>query len=367
MALTKYKIGQLIEIVDERNSYGLKNFYGINIKKEFMPTVADTEGLDERKYKVVRKNRFVFSGMQTGRDKCIRISMYMKDEPMIVSPAYTTFEVVAKEIINPTYFFMLFLSTEMDRLGWFYSDGSIRANLDWDRFCDIELELPDLATQQKYVDIYKGMVANQAAYERGLDDLKLVCDGYIEELRRNIPIQEIGPFIKRESKNSDESISRVLGIGKSGFIKPQKDPNESLKNYKILRNGDICYAPPLYNVLTGALHCYRENEMAVCSPIYEVFKCDKNVLLPEYLTMWLKRDEFIRYAAFYALGVRQTFDYQLMEEVRIPIPSISVQQSIVDIYDCYLMRKQINEQLKQQIKNLCPILIRGAVEEATRN
>lgn len=51
MELTKYKIGELIEIVDERNNLGIRDFYGINIKKEFMPTVANTEGLDETKYK----------------------------------------------------------------------------------------------------------------------------------------------------------------------------------------------------------------------------------------------------------------------------------------------------------------------------
>lgn len=77
MALNKYKLGELIRVVDERNTYGIKDFYGINIDKEFMPTVANTEGLDESNYKVVRENRFVFSGMQTGRDECIRISMYL--------------------------------------------------------------------------------------------------------------------------------------------------------------------------------------------------------------------------------------------------------------------------------------------------
>ena len=91
MELTKYKIGELIEIVDERNNLGIRDFYGINIKKEFMPTVANTEGLDETKYKVVRKNRFVYSGMQTGRDECIRVSMYNGDVPILVSPAYTMF------------------------------------------------------------------------------------------------------------------------------------------------------------------------------------------------------------------------------------------------------------------------------------
>ena len=109
MGFNKCRIGQLIKVIDERNSYGIKTFYGININKEFMPTVANTEGLDERNYKVVRKNRFVFSGMQTGRDECIRLSMYLNDKPIIVSPAYTTFEVIKTDIVLPTYFLCVFV------------------------------------------------------------------------------------------------------------------------------------------------------------------------------------------------------------------------------------------------------------------
>ena len=84
---------------------------------------------------------------------------------------------------------MLFLSHEKDRLGWFYSDGSIRSNLDWDRFCDIELELPDLSIQQKYVDIYKAAVANQQSYERGLEDLKLTIDAQLDKIKHSFPVK----------------------------------------------------------------------------------------------------------------------------------------------------------------------------------
>lgn len=184
MALTKYRIGDLISVVDERNNLGLRNFSGININKEFMPTVADTEGLDESKYKLVRRNRFVYSGMQTGRDMCIRISMYSGDEPIIVSPAYTTFEVTRTDIVLPTYFFMRFLSKEKDRYGAFCSDGSIRSNLDWDVFCDITLDLPSIEIQRKYVAICNALLANHKS-----SHLKDICPilikGSIEEGRKN--------------------------------------------------------------------------------------------------------------------------------------------------------------------------------------
>lgn len=366
MALSKYKLGELIELRDERNSYGIKQFYGININKDFMPTAADTNGLDESNYKVVRKNRFVFSGMQTGRDKCIRISMYQKDFPIIVSPAYTTFEVTKTDIVLPIYFFLIFLSREKDRLGWFYSDGSIRSNLDWDRFCDIDIELPDLATQQKYVDIYKAMVANQQSYERGLEDLKLVCDAYIEDLRRKMPCEKIGKYIYQQNeRNSDKVIEFVMGLStKKEFREAQSRVNrDELGKYKIVKPDDIAFVPTTdtWKVLAFAVN--RFDKALVVSPIYEVFSVKQTKLLSQYLAIWLSRHEFDRYARFNSWGsARENFSFSDMQEVAIPIPEISIQKSIVDIYNVYIKRKQINEQLKTQIKDICPILIRGSLK-----
>ena len=366
MALNKYRIGQLIKIVDERNSFGIKAFYGININKEFMPTVANTEGLDESNYKVVRENRFVFSGMQTGRDECIRISMYLEKEPIIVSPAYTTFEIEATDIVIPTYFFMIFLSKERDRLGWFYSDGSVRSNLDWDRFCDMELNLPDIPTQQKYVDIYKAMVANQQSYERGLEDLKLVCDGYIEDLRRKIGTEPIGPYIvPADERNSDLSVTLAQGITNEKIFATPKQVAESERSAKIVRKGQFAYNRATTRNGEKISIAYREGEDCVVSSAYQVFEIEKkDKLIPEYLMMWFKRSEFDRYARYMSKGsAHEFFEYGDMEEVKIPIPDIKIQEAIANIYSVYMTRKRLNEQLKAQIKDICPILIRGSLEE----
>ena len=157
MTLNKVNVGQVVKIVDERNSDGFDYpFFGININKEFMPSVANTNGLDKTKYKIVRKNRFVFSGMQTGRDNCIRIGLYSNNDCVLVSPAYITFEIVSPLVI-PEYFFMVFNSKEKDRYGAFLSDSSVRANLDWNRFCEIEISLPPLEVQKKFCAIYCSM------------------------------------------------------------------------------------------------------------------------------------------------------------------------------------------------------------------
>ncbi len=366
MALSKHFIGDLIKVIDERNSEGIVDFYGININKEFMPTAANTEGLDETNYKVVRKNRFVFSGMQTGRDNCIRISMYMDDKPIIVSPAYTTFEISAPEIVYPMYFFLLFLSKEKDRLGAFYSDGSIRSNLDWDRFCDIELDLPPLSIQQKYVDIYKAMVANQKCYEHGLEDLKLVCDGYIEELRRQMPSQKISSFIQVcNEKNENNQIDLFQGVNVDHVFTDPKRVAEDSENGSIVRTGQFAFNKVMKAHNTKLPIALREGPDCVVSNSYQVFEIkDESRLLPKYLLLWMNRAETQRYAGFISFGTtRDIFSFEDMGEISIPIPNIEKQQSIVDIFSTYQMRQKISNTLKEQIKSICPILIKGSIEE----
>ena len=48
---------------------------------------------------------------------------------------------------------MYFRRSEFDRLGWFYTDSSIRGSLDWAKFCDIEIPIPKLEIQEKIVKI----------------------------------------------------------------------------------------------------------------------------------------------------------------------------------------------------------------------
>lgn len=156
-----YRIGNAIEVIDKTNKDGSPyEVLGLNNNKMFMPTVASMDTINTSKYKIIRKGEFAFSGMQTGRDKCIRIALYDKDIPALISPAYTTFILDKEEPILPEYFMMIFKNPEMDRLGWFYSDSSVRANLDWNRFIDIEIPLPPIEVQQAIVNIYK--CANKA-------------------------------------------------------------------------------------------------------------------------------------------------------------------------------------------------------------
>ena len=371
MQLTKYRVGDLISLVDERNSDGsITAFYGININKDFIPTIANTDNIDPRKYKVVRNHRFVFSGMQTGRDECIRIGLYQNDDPIIVSPAYITFEIVNTEVILEEYFFMLFLRGEMDRYGWFISDSSIRSNLDWDRFCDITLDIPLLSIQWKYVDVYKAMLANQRAYESGLENMELTCNLYIDELKRHMPLMAIGDYIelidKRGLTLGAESVKGIT-TGKH-FITTKADlSGVSLDRYKAVSENCFAYVPDTSRRSDRISLAYNPiDETYLVSSISLVFRVSKpDELLPEYLFLWFCRPEFDRYARFHSWGsAREVFSWEDMKNVHIPIPAINIQQALANIYNAYNVRHAINEKLKAQIKDICPILIKGSLEEA---
>jgi len=184
MELNKVRISELISLVNEKN---VENrdlpFYGINKDNQFMPTQASTSSLDRANYKVMTRERFVFSGMQTGRDMCIRIGLYTFDFDALVSPAYTTF-CITSDLVIPEYFFMIFNSKEMDRYGAFLSDGSVRANLDWDVFCGIELLLPDVTIQRKYASIYSAFIKNSGLQQDADRTCPILVAGALSEARR---------------------------------------------------------------------------------------------------------------------------------------------------------------------------------------
>ena len=236
---------------------------------------------------------------------------------------------------------------------------------------DIEIPLPDLPTQNKFVDVFKAMVANQQSYERGLEDLKLVCDGYIEDLRRRMPCEKIGPYIElieTTNGNLHYDLSAVRGVSiEKKFIETKADmTGVNLAPYLVVQPNEFAYVTVTSrNGGKISIALNNSNDTYICSSSYVAFRSkDDEVLLPKYLMLFLSRAEFNRYARFNSWGsARETFDWDELRNVQIPIPDIQVQKAIAEVFTVYNMRKQINEQLKAQIKGICPFLIKGSLEE----
>ncbi len=216
-AAPKVPLGELIEpISNQVNKAGINYpFMGVNINKQIVPTVANVSTVDPKKYIFIKRNQFVFSGMQTGRDECIRFSIYTGDTPVLLSPAYTILQVKDHAKVLPEFIFAQFLSSEKDRLGWFYSDSSVRANLDLPRFLDIRIPLPPTDVQKEYVDAYDGLQQLIQQNEALLKPLSDACQAYMAEVKSKYEEVTLGDYIEPvDIRNTDGkyTINDVRGL-----------------------------------------------------------------------------------------------------------------------------------------------------------
>ena len=370
MALKTYKLGELIELCDARNTdniYTLEDVKGISIKKEFIETKADMAGVSLSPYILVKPDCFAYVTVTSRNGEKITLAHNTSKSTYIVSSSYVVFKVNRPDLLLSDYLFMYFNRPEFDRYARFNSWGSARETFSWEDFCDIDITLPSIEQQRKYVDVYLALQNNLAAYQSKVDELKLVCDGYIEELRRKLPLQKIGPLIVESSqKNSDNKIKEVrsVAVTKEFRLTNAKVNKNELSNYLVVQPGEIAFVQTTGNEKVLA-YAYNDFEFpVVVSSVDKVFRSkDERVLDLQFLSLFLSRKEFDRYARFNSWGsAREVFTMDDMNDVAIPIPDISVQQEIVNIHKCYIERQRIATQLKEQLNNLCPILIKGSLE-----
>ena len=371
MALTKYKLGALIELCDVRNYdgiYTLDDIRGISTGKEFIETKANMDGVSLSSYKVVDCQEFAYVADTSRRGDRIAIAFNTGEKPVLISSIYTVFRVADKERLLSDYLFMFFNRPEFDRYARFNSWGSARETFDWDTMCDIDIELPDLPTQQKYVDIYNAMVANQQSYERGLEDLKLTFDALIDEIKHKAAYMPVCKLLREvDNRNEDGSITEVQGINiTKQFMPSVADTNGiDLRKYKLVKKNQFAFS----GMQTGRDACIRialnkNDDPLIISPAYTVFEIIDNTVLEEYIMMWFSRKESDRRGWFMSdSSIRSNLDLDRFYEIKMPIPDEKMQKAIVDVFNVYTSRREINEQLKTQIKDICPILIRGSLEE----
>lgn len=364
------RMGDLIILQDKVNSDNNEfPVLGLNKEKSFMPTVANVNDVNLQKYKVVEKGWFAFSGMQTGRDVCIRLARYTDDFPALISPAYTTFTLrdrVGEKEISPAYVFMFFNREESDRYGAFISDSSVRANLDWSRFCDIEIPVPDIEIQRQLVNVWEGLNSMKQDNEAQAEPLMELCMSYLKKLSKKYSSQKIGQYILEfDTRNSDNEDLPVLGLNREKtFISTAANlSGVNLKKYKVIKNGDFVFS----GMQTGRDRCIRlslyfESISSLVSPAYTTFRINRDFILPEFFYLHFLRTEMDRYGAFISdSSVRANLDWSRFMDITIPIPPKPIQQAVVDIYNCAKESKSIAEQAEQLRRIAGPALMQKAI------
>lgn len=165
----------------------------------------------------------------------------------------------------------------------------------------------------------------------------------------------LGDFIRQvDVRNTDGKEENLLGVSVQKMFIPSiaNTVGTDFTKYKVVKRGQFTYIPDTSRrgdkIGIALLTDYDEG---LVSNIYTVFEVkDENELLPEYLMLWFSRPEFDRYARFKSHGsVREIMDWDEMCKVKLPVPSIEKQRSIVKAYntitDRIELKRKINDNL----------------------
>lgn len=365
-------LGDYIEQCDERNSsekYSLEAVRGISIEKKMIYTKANMDGVSLKPYKLFKPEEFCFVTITSRNGNKITLSMNYEDDTYLVSSSYVVFKIKDKSILLPEYLYILFCRSEFDRYARFNSWGSAREAFSFEEMCRVQIPLPSLSEQKKIVNAWKALREIKEQNEAIAAPLMQVCQSYIQELKHKYESVEIGPYIEEcNERNSDNlyTLDAVRGVSiekKMIFTKANMD-GVSLTPYKIFKPKEFCYVPITSrngNKITLSMN--YDDIVHIVSSSYIVFDIvDKEILLPSFLYLLLSRPEFDRYARFNSWGsAREAFTFEDMRRVRIPLPPLSVQQAIVNIYNCANEAKKIAAEADRMSREICPALIQHAI------
>ena len=376
MGLSKCRLGPFIELRENTNadlSYGVSDVRGVNNLKELMPTKSDLNGRDLSKFQIVYPGDFVFNHRTSRNGSKFSIAYNDGRKPIICTEDYVVFRIKpeCKKELSARWLYMFFNRPEFDRYVITNSWGSSTEFYNWEDVQAIELDFPSYPLQQKYVAVYNAMLANQQSYKRGLEDLKRSFEALIDRYKHIAPKKAVGTVLHEvDNRNDNGSITDVQGINIEKRFMPTiaNTTDVNLSKYKVVQKGQFAFS----GMQTGRDQCihialFDKDEPIIISPAYTVLEPNDNSVLPEYIMMWFTRKEVDRRGGFMSdASIRTNLDLDRFYEIEIPVPEIEIQQDIVDIFKAYNTRKGIAEKLKNQIQNICPILIKGSIEEAQK-
>lgn len=360
------RLGELIELCDERNSegkYGIDDVRGISIEKKLIFTKADMNGVSLNPYKVMQPNDFCYVTVTSRNGGKISLAMNDTDSTFILSSSYIIFRSKDENILLPEYLYLLLSRTEFDRYSRFNSWGSARETFDWSEMCRVQIPLPSIETQKQLVAVYNGLKELAEENEKLLKPLEESCQAFIVDCKKKYPLKELGNYIEEcDERNSELKIKLSQGISNMKYFQEPKQVAENSKSDKIVRKGSFAYNRATTRNGEKISIAYREGPDCSVSGAYGVFKIqDEKILNPHFLLLWFKRPDFDRFARWRSEGsAHEFFTFEMMQNVKIPVPPLEIQQKIVDLYNCYEECKRISTVAREKIKNLCPALVQKA-------
>ena len=361
-------LGDYIEQCDERNSegkYTLDDVRGISTEKKFIPTKANMDGVSLTSYKVVNGFDFAYVADTSRRGDKIALALNTTEKSVLISSIYTTFRCKDNNELLPEYLYLLLSRSEFDRYSRFNSWGSARETFDWDELCRIQIPKPDITIQRELVATYNGLKSLAEQNEALIEPLSKACEAFIVDCKAKYPEVELGEYIEEyDKRNSDNKIKLVKSVSVSKEFKETnaKVNKNELSGYKIVPPNHIAYVQTTKNEKCFANALNTSNEYYVVSQVDRViYSKDSEILDINFLHLIFRSKGFDRYAIFNSWGsARETFDWSELCRVKIPLPKIEVQRSIVNLYNCLEEAKKIASEARERLKSLCPALVQRA-------
>ena len=355
------QLGEYIEESDERNRDLLVSLsQGISNLKYFQDPKQVAE--NSRSDKIVRRGQFAYNRATTRNGEKISIA-YRDGEDCTVSSAYGVFSIMDENILNPYFLMMWFNRPEFDRFARWRSEGSAHEFFTFEMMQKVRIPLPDIKVQQELVDTYNGLKALAEQNEALIEPLSKACEAFIVDCKSKYSEVELGEYIEEsDERNRDLLVSLSQGISNLKYFQDPKQVAENSRSDKIVRRGQFAYNRATTRNGEKISIAYRDGEDCTVSSAYGVFSImDENILNPYFLMMWFNRPEFDRFARWRSEGsAHEFFTFEMMQKVRIPLPPIEIQKSIVNVYNCIEEAKKIASEARERLKTLCPALVQRA-------
>jgi type I restriction enzyme S subunit len=378
MALNR-RLGEYLEICDIRNvdnGLGEQSVRGIATSKAFISTKANLQGVSLTSYKVVFPKMFAYVPDTSRRGNKISLAYNDSNEMYLVSSISIVFKVKEEltEELLPEYLNIIFNRREFDRYARFNSWGSAREAFSWMDFCDTAIAIPSLEIQKKYANIYYGIWENLDSVEQSVKQLNKAQAIVMDKIKREAPHKKLGDYISVVTEKNTEGqygIESVRGVSNTKEIQKTKAnvSNRDLTTFYIIRKNQFVFnRRTTRNGERLGLGFNDSDEVFVFTEDYVAFEViDQNVINPSFLYMYFKRDEFDRYVRYNSWGsATEFFNWEDMQEVMVPIPDMQTQNAVVAIHQSLKVKVELIAKLREKLNMLCPILIKGAIEEGGR-
>lgn len=323
-----------------------------------------------------------------------RATKYLYDKPSVLigrkgtidkprymdTPFWTVDTLFYSEIKSenvPKFLYYIFNTIDWRR----YNEASGVPSLSASTISTIKVSVPEKPEQERIVGVLEVWDEYIEKLEQKIALKEQLKKGLMQQLltgKRRLPgfndeWQEfrLHELTKSSSlRNRDLFVDRVLSVtNKRGFVLPSDHfskvvASDNLSNYKIVKKGEFAYNPSRINV--GSIDLLTSYDAGVLSPMYVVFKTTKD-LDSEFLKYWLQTARAKANIENAGSGsVRQSVDFKDFGSMKIVIPSVEEQRSIVSALNVIRLQIEQITKLKDLVKLQKKYLLRNLITGAIR-